>query len=246
MTLLFSILMALGLGLGIHRSKAGGGFNPATDSRVVAWYEETGIVRDGTDVQGWTDSVGSNDMTSDLGSPLPQFGAADLNSHSTVIFLGLGEELRKATAISGITTAATMYIVGKKDAVSDGGFYAQGFASGNHHPFTDGVVYDGFCTSTRKTCGTPSPATEGGWHIWGFHSGASDYRVEIDGSQLFTTSTNTFAAGSRFAVGCGSDDGTTAGFRLSGAIAEVIILNQILAAGDRAKVLAYLESRFAL
>lgn len=225
-------------------------FNPATDARVAAWYNETSVqVTDGVDA--WEDATtNNNDLSLVLGSgsAKPQYLTEDseINNHNSVTFASAGEALRRTSAPSGITTAATLAFVARKNAVSQGGFYAQGFASGNHHPFSDGVVYDGLFSTTRQTCGTPSPATEGSYHIWIIHAQNSNYRVEIDGVQLFATSTYTFNAGSRFTLGCGSDDGATIGFSLAGRIAEVILLNTVLSSGDRAAVRSYFETKFAL
>lgn len=223
-------------------------YNPATDPRLVAWYNES-TIQVSDDVDAWDDATSNNnDLTTVLGagSLKPHFVSEAINTHSAVQFAAQGEALRRTSAPAGITNAATLALVCQKDAVSQAGFYAQGFASGNHHPFSDAVVYDGLFSSTRQTCGTPSPATEGAFHIWIIQAQNNNYRLEIDGTQLFSTSTYTFNAGSRFTLGCGSDTGAVIGFSLAGMIAEVHLLNAFLSTPDVAAVRTYLENRFAL
>lgn len=225
-------------------------YNPATDSRLVGWYNESSVVLT-DDVDAWNDATShNNDLTTVLGvgdlKPHYLLEDSEINNHNCVEFAAQGEALRRTSAPSGITNAATIAIVSRKNAISQGGFYAQGFGTGNHHPFSDGVVYDGFFSTTRQTAGTPSPATEGTYHIWIIHAENNNYRIEIDGVQLFATATYTFDAGNRFTLGCGSDNGTVIGFSLAGRIAEIHLFNTVLSATDRGAVRTYLETRFAL
>lgn len=111
-----------------------------------------------------------------------------------------------------------------------------------HYRWTDGVVYDSFGTSVRKTVGsiTPNLALP---HVYNSRSQAGEWTLEINGVQEFTTATNTVNFGNASFTSFGRDGAT---YFLDGKVAYVALCNQVQTATQRARMLRYLNERFAI
>ena len=108
------------------------------------------------------------------------------------------------------------------------------------YPYTDGVVYDGFMTTARKTLGNPSTDLET-WHVYNSTSQASNYVARFNGTVLFSTAANTVKTTGARILGGGSSI-----YAWYGYIAELIIYDHGLTAGERTNVHLYLNDKYAL
>lgn len=227
-----------------------GPFSPDQIAGLQAWYKDTGIVDDGVNVSQWSDSSGNGNHLTPIGAQ-PDYLGGGLNSRDIVGFTtpdgSVGTALhRNAALMAG--TAATMFMVANKQSTwGESGLYTtRAVAQANHHPFSDLAVYDAFFSSARKACGAQVQDIPDTWTIIAIRSQASDYRMHVNGVLQHQTSTNTFALGSDFVLGCGAYDGANTTYALDGFLAEVIVYNQFLSDGQLDQVIGYLRDRFNL
>ena len=147
----------------------------------------------------------------------------------------------------GGTTQGEMFVVLKiaNDPPSlgakSGYHYIGSAASGTHYPFTDGIVYDAFGTNTRKTVGDlATPLTSP--HIYNVRSSAGNWTLEINGTQVFTTASNTAAF-----IGAALFGTTyTSVHFLDGTVAYMVLCNQVQTPEVRAAFVQYLKGRFGI
>jgi hypothetical protein len=70
-----------------------------------------------------------------------------------------------------------------------------------HYPFTDGNVYDGTFTSTRRNLGNLTPSLAS-WHVLSIKSTLGEWTLRHNGTRLYTTATNKpYFNGSNLAFG---------------------------------------------
>src|SRR5688572_12957685 len=62
--------------------------------------------------------------------------------------------------------------------------------SAGHYPYTDSNIYEPSFSSARKTLGNPAAALTS-WRVYELISVSGEYTAKIDGTQIFTTGTNT-------------------------------------------------------
>jgi hypothetical protein len=167
------------------------------------------------------------------GLPAVQFTAANVQRYSRSNFLTTNGE------------AFFIMKVAEDPAVSGGGIngYA-GFGTdvtlGVHYPYTDGVIYDSFGTSARKSTVNPTQSLAN-WHIYNVQSSSGNWTSRINGVDIYTTNSNTPAWASTLTIG-----GDNLGEYLEGMIAEVLVFNNILTAQERQVVLNYLLDTYGI
>lgn len=115
--------------------------------------------------------------------------------------------------------------------------------SNEHYPFTDGNVYDGFLSNGRKNTGNPS-ANLAAWHIGGFQSKASDWRLYINAALHYSTTSNTFATSATIPnIGSSSLGGAN---YFDGDIAEIIYVDSFLSQAEREQIEGYLAHKWGI
>ncbi len=220
-------------------------------SALKGWFKGNELAGANNDpIANWPDDSGNgNDMTNGSAPPRPLLATSLLNSMNVVRFVNASNHFLQIDldTFSG-ATAASAYVVFKVDAdppVSTGGLWRVGTGFANLHPHTDGVIYDGFGATVRKTTGDPTPALTS-WRIYGVHSAANDWGSFIDGVSFFSTATNTVGfepTGPSFGRG---DDGAGSTVTLQGHVAEVIFTNAKQSQANREKVEGYLAHKWGL
>lgn len=118
---------------------------------------------------------------------------------------------------------------------------ASGTLEGSDYPDTSGNIQEPFFSSATKNVGNPAPALTG-WRLYNVSSKANEFTVRLDGTQIFQTLVNTFAA-------YGSSNtyfGSTQVKAFNGWFAEFILFKRILTTAERASVLQYLSDKYAL
>jgi len=145
-------------------------------------------------------------------------------------------------------TGAHAFIVAKPDtegvtADTNGLWQLGPFAGGvedTYYPWTDGVIYDKTLTSARKTVGNPSMALDA-WRVVEVVSVSGEFTFKLDGTQIFTTATNTFAGAANGRIMRNNSNSA-----LKGYVAGLYIFSAKLGSTDRTTLINYINSRFGL
>jgi hypothetical protein len=212
----------------------------------LAWYEANLISGSEADnISTINDSSTNNNDISNV-SRTVNLHLAHLNGLNTLRFPGSGNGYYSLPNIYSGKSAGAAFLISIKDEdppviANSEGFWRFGTGSSDHMPYTDGVVYDGFCSTVRKTVGNLSPSFAS-WRIIGVNSGASDYDFYLDGVLQFPTATNTFGADPVPLLGLSS--GGSAYHR--GYMAEEIFFDYVLGTDDRQLVEGYLAWKWGL
>lgn len=237
------------IGFGRRLPSGGAAFSPDDVAGLHIWLKADAItgLSDNDPVATWSDSSGNaNDATQASAPNRPIYKTGIVNSLPVVRFDGAADvlELGNLSAL----TEGEVFIVIKIDTDPPGSSAASGLWNlgtdtlDTHYPFTDGVIYDHFGTTARKTTVNPTPDLSSAFRIYNVWSAASDWASNLDGSSLHTTATNTVGFSS--AARLGTDDG--AAVSLDGDVAEFILYDNKISGGDRASVVSYLQDKYAL
>jgi hypothetical protein len=232
--------LGLGLRLGQNRGTAAA-FTPA-----ALFAASSGLAFDPTNTSSvYQDSTGTTPgaVSSPVGKVLDQSGN---NNHATQATAasrpllvsssgvqclqldGVDDRLALPDFITGFTSGMAIFAAklnadppasGFGPVIGDFGSSAQG----NHYPFGDGIVYSDFLSTTRKTCGNPTPSLAA-WHVGEFRSATGAWAYAINGTNVFTTATNTVGTTTGLFLGAT----TAGGARILGLIGRIIIINRVL------------------
>jgi hypothetical protein len=249
-----------GLGLGLPKTKLSSpAFDPGTLANLSLWLKaDAGISLSGSNVIGWADLSGSgNDAYTGPSESDPIFisnavngkPAIQLSDFSTARAFTLD---LLPTGLSGTTAFAVVYVedVTAEGEGDDNGpiFGNFGSGAGSHYPYSDGLVYDGFASTTRKDTLTPPVPITTEWSIYSVHSQTGDWKAYVNNQLMYSTSTNTYnnqAGGGDNTLYIGKQ--TSGGdYYLKGKIAEAIIYSRVLTTTERQKVTAYLNQKYAI
>jgi hypothetical protein len=202
------------------------------------WVDEAAIAAVGSPVYVlFYDQSGNARHQAQLSSnPLPPIALGTLNGRPSVNwdnfdYVDLGN-------LSALTEGEIFRLV-KKDAdppVGQGFFWLFGTSgSSSHVPYTSGTIYDDFGSNVRKTTVDPTPALTS-WRLYSVYSAASDWASYLDGTQIYSTGTNTvaFNSGAYFT----SDGELNTG--------EDILFSSKLSAPDRTIVFNDIETNYGL
>lgn len=145
---------------------------------------------------------------------------------------------------SALTVAECFVVVKRSDNTSGhDGFWRFGASNDCRFPFPgDGGIYDEWGTSARKTTGVPTKSPVSDFIIYNVTSKSGGWTSRINGTQHFTTATNTVSFKTACEIGRNSAGGET----FYGDVAELIIFNRELAAAERASVVADLTEEFRI
>lgn len=214
---------------------------PLTNLR--GWFSAdsgTGAVNDGDAITTWTDRRGN----ANLSGTATWKSAAGPGSKPCVRFNGTSNDLTVTFAFW--TTAADLFIVIKANAdpaataAKSGIWGAGGSGFASRYPFTDGSIYDDAASTTQRTW-NPTPALND-WRLYNVSSQNASWIASIDGTASFSDGTNT-VTGTPSPLRIGGYGGSVF---LDGDIAEVLIYNAILPAGDKSSVHSYLRRKYSL
>lgn len=192
----------------------------------------------------WADRSGNGyDATA---SGAPTYRTSVVNGEPVVRFNGTTDYFTFGNVLTGLT-AAEVFAVVKIDNDPPGAFAQGGLwrmdtdtVNSTFYPFTDTVVYLGFGTTARKTVGNPAPALTSP-RLLNVSSASGAWTTRLDGTQLFTTGTNTVAWPA--APLLGKSHGP---YFLDGDIAEFLVFDHVLTADERANVNAYIADKYGL
>lgn len=228
-------------------------FVPTDISGIKLWLKADALsLADNDPISTFTDQSGSgNDFTA-AGGARPTFKTAVLDGRAIARFDGSDDQMSPAANPLSGASAGTLFVVVKLDADPPSQDTLSGHPAGGwgtdatdaHFPYTDGVIYDDWGTTVRKTVGNPTPALTS-WRIYAAQTASGLWRAYLaGGAPLFTTATNTVgwnATAANVFIGRG---GTSGAYRLDGDLAEVIAYNSQLSLADLDRVGAYLVAKY--
>jgi len=223
---------------------------PTTD--LYQWLKADAIegLADGDPVSSWLDSSGNNkDATQGTGTNQPSYQTNEINGLPVVRFDGT-DNFFTMPSMAALTAAEYFIVIRLVQATPDpanAGLWDIGSDTANPtiFPFVgDGKIYDQFGTTSRKTTADPTPSFQS-WNIYSVYSAANDWTNFFNGTQLFTTGTNTVGFSATPTLGKSGGHGV-GDFYLQGDVPEVIGYSAKLSADDRALVLSYLTTKYGL
>lgn len=203
---------------------------------------------DGDPVKVWTDQSGNGaNATASTDAARPLLKLSILNGQPVLRADGSDDRMGWTGAgLWGSHSSYEGFIVIKKVVDSDeGGCWWFGSNDNSHYAYSDGNIYDGFFTNVRKTVGDPSPSLAA-WRLFNCISASGEWTANLDGTQIFTTATNTPAALS--GGGPEADGVLFSGHGVFKAmdIAEVFVYNRKLTTTERNNVGGYIQDRYGL
>lgn len=228
---------------------------PATISGLYLWHRaDTGLFKDssftdpvtadGDTVGGWLDKSGNGRHWSQgTTSAEPTYKTGIVNGKPVLRFDGTDDAFGTGPDFSAMTGAEVFIVVkGDSDPSSANGLWSFGTdAASTHYPFSDGIIYDACFTTARKTVGNPTPALTS-FRLYNVVSVSGEWTAFLDGTQLYTTATNTVAGAAAPRLG----RGTNSGSYFDGDIAELIIYSAKLGATNKSAVKSYIATRYGL
>lgn len=170
-------------------------YNATGSSKTAAFDDLTttasgnpGSVDGAIITSNWADQSGNNRNAVLSGSTMT-YETNELNGKSVI--------RKPTTSAGGFTlpslaalTSASIYIVWK---VTTGSTSSNSFQAGgtNHYPYSDGTIYDGFCSSVRKEPLTSQITINGTWHVVRIWSKSADWGMMQNALTVLTTGSNT-------------------------------------------------------
>lgn len=178
----------------------------------------------------------------------PTVKAAGINGLKVMNFngsssLGGNDQYFTLPSLAALSlAAATMFMVFQCNAdppasSANSGLWKMGTdASTTHFPFTDSNVYDQFGTTARKSTGNPTPSLAAA-HIYEVTTKSGGWTSYFDGTQHFTTATNTVGFSSSPELGRSSS-----GAWFKGYVGQWLLYDGDLGSTDRTNIRAALKS----
>lgn len=228
------------------------GFSPLDLNPNVLLDPDTFGLTDGQSVATANDTSGNgrNFTQGTAGNqPTLRGGASLLNGHIVVEHDGFDDYL-SGPDLSALTSGHAFGVV-KVDADPPAaagvtGLWrltsATGINTATHFPWTDGSIYDGSMSTTRKVPGNPAAALTS-WRIYEVRSASGDWEAKLDGTSLLSTATNTVGFASLPRLGSSFDGSDN--YWLDGRWAYFALFPALNTA-DANSMRSWLQTRFAL
>lgn len=226
-------------------------FNPADWGTVWTDLDPNALgLSDGDPIVQFTDQSGNGRHgTQPTSASRMTYRAGVLNGRGVAEGDGVDDVyfMPDASALS----AATAFVVFKLDndppTVSQGGMWRfDSSPDASHVPYTDGTIYDAFGATVRKTVGNPTPSLASTYRIYEVKSAAGDWKCALDGTQLFSTGTNTTGFSTEPTFGGGDNPLHGAPSFIDGRIARFIMFSNALSDQNRLGVRSALQGIYAL
>lgn len=225
-------------------------FTPLMVSGLSGWWKADSIVStSGSSLATWSDSSGNNNILSSSAGVTPFYDTNQINGLPAVRFNAAQYFNVTGSTLVGFREGEIFGIV-KIDvdppvnANYSGLWNFGGTGERTHYPYTDGVIYDNFGNNLRNTTVNPAPALTT-WRLYNVASSASLWSSSLDGTPLYSTSTNTVDFSGTSYVGLSRAGGGTDYF-LSGWFSEILLFSRVLTTSERSQLKIYLANKYNL
>jgi len=242
------------LGVGVEPSAPAAPFDPSSISGLQLWLKADALaLADNDPVTTWTDSSGlGHDYTQGTAANKPTYKTAILNGEPVIRLDGTNDYLDGPASSTLISASArTVFVVGKTAVFS--------VANPSNAPGAPCFLLDVDTYHGRSTDSLPSNqfhashydgahklvsvATDTSFHYWTErHESGTLYLSQDGGAEASIAAGNVQVLTALTRIGTNS--GST--LFLNGDIAEILVYNVALSAGDRTSVQGYIESKYAL
>ncbi len=199
-------------------------------------------------VSQWDDKSGNDrHATQATGANQPALESGVINDKDVIRFNGSSTKLGIAS-FPTTETAYSAYAVLKSandppaTTAKSGLWRFQTSPNPSHYPHNNGICYMTFGSNARKQVGNLTEDLSNA-HVLNIDSASASWQVRINGTQVFSTATNTVAMPSSPIIGesGGSDD-----WWFDGDIGELIVAPSVLSEGDRQRIEGYLAHKWGL
>jgi hypothetical protein len=227
---------------------------PAQMAALEAWFRgDQGLARDGNNLDAWAEadhsrpSATAYQFVQSTAAQRPQYLASGLNSLEGVDFDTASADQHFDGVDLSSLTAGEVFIVVKADDDPAPDFDSNALwdlgtsASNNYYPSTDGIIYDGTGSTTRRTVGDISAGALTTYRLINITSTSSEWTFRADGVQEFTTGTNTVGFSNN--VRLGSFSGSQ-GF--DGTVMELFVYSAAITDNQRYLLHEYVRTRYGL
>lgn len=183
-----------------HRRRAFRSSNDPSDygAVVLKWWVEASkeVYANGASVSSFTDWSTSNvPATQANATKQPTFQTAAVNGLPALLANGTDHDMTLASMpLAGAAAVTAMFVAKANNDPGVGSPGAPlgkwgGAVNGNHFPWTDGNIYDGSFSTSRKSVGNPA-ANLAQWNQITVISQSGSYQYRINGSVVFSTASN--------------------------------------------------------
>ena len=233
-------------------ASGGGGFLPSDIGTLYQWLKADAYSgSDGDQVSTWEDSHTTNRDATGVGATKPIYKTNIVNSLPIMRFNGATShfDLGDFSALTALEVFIVIKIDTEMPAPAESGLWAIS-SSGDtypdtHFPYSDGTIYDAFGSTTRKVVGNPTLSLSSTFRVYNVWSASGDWAANLDGSNLYSSATNTVGVNSNCTLGKSiTNTGTI--YRLDGDVAEFVLFSAKISGGDRSSMLTYLSDKYGL
>lgn len=227
-------------------------FSPTQISSLWAWWRGDNVTQSSNAISAWPDKSGNGrDMTQTTASLKPTWvsSSANMNNQGAVNFISDGASTFDSLNMPNMSslTAAEMWIIIRinndpPSAQTRGGFMQVGTAAGStlYPNKTDNNILDSWGSTVRRATGDPTPSLAA-IRAYSVITTSSEWTNSLDGTQFFTTATNTVGfLASPILGGNGVDVG------MDGLVGEMLVFSAKLSTTDRTNLKTYLATRYAI
>ena len=188
---------------------AGSGF-------ISVWYDQSGNVNNATAINNANQFtiVASGVLITKNSKPSTRIFSTEFMNLSNTITGTAGTMINLSATVSDPPTLPNGAPFGRSTSSNEA----------SHQPFTDGVIYENFASTTRKTLGNPTNNTTN-LYLYNAISDVNLYNVKINNTTFFNTTTNTVGFGSAVPYIGRTSSVTFGEFNFIGFITEIVIYN---------------------
>lgn len=230
------------------RRRATGNSFPGGVAGVRGWWKADALSLNNNDlVTTWTDSSGNGwDMSNAGGVVRPVYKTNILNSKPAIYF-DAGHHFSFPALYTGMTEGEVFWVL-KMDTnlpattIRTGLCYIGGYNSDYQcYPFTNNAIFDNTMSAQYRNWARTNDNTIG--HVYNISSKANEWIGRYNSTAIKTDTTNTFSVtGANQFIGKSGHSS----YHMYGHMAEMILYDHVLSAGDRTAVLSYLTGKYAI
>jgi hypothetical protein len=228
-------------------------FTPGALPGLVLWYDAGSLslsLADGAAVAAWRDSSGGgHDATAaGIGQPTYRAGGGP-DGRPCIEFDGSPNALAVPAAALSRLAAGEVWIVLRDaaDPPADGTrscpYGLGGSLSFSHVPYSNGLIYDDFGSTTRKSAIAYPAGALAQWSLYSATSAPGLWSNRLAGTPLWATTDNEVGWSSAPLIGCSVAPSLTS---YIGRIAEFVLLGRPATAAEEASMYAYFRGKYGI